>query len=122
MYFELDDLKKMERALKEIDGFLKQMGLADESIFDSKLIVTELVENVFRHSEGVAYVESELSGDTVKIKVRSSVSFTPPEKSTCSGVLEESGRGLFLVDSISQERFCSPDGGICVRLKVRYNK
>lgn len=122
MYFELENYKMLEGALKEISAFLKSMGLSEDSVFDSKLVVTELVTNVFQHSTGAAYVEGELDGDTVKIKVRSSTSFVPPEKSLCSGVLEESGRGLFLIDSVSEERSCSPDGAVCVRLKVNYIK
>lgn len=112
----------MERALKELEAFLTDCGLTDESVFDGKLVASELISNVFQHSSGSARLESEIAGEDVKIKVSSSKAFVPPEKSTCSGVYEESGRGLYIIDCISEKRFCTSDGGICVSIKATFVK
>jgi len=122
MYFRIDNYKMLESALKEFESFLIKSGLSDESVFDSKLVVAELVTNVFQHSSGAAHLESDLSAEDVIIKVRSATAFVPPEKSCCSDVLDENGRGLYIIDSISEKRYTSPDGGICVAVKIKYNK
>lgn len=122
MYLMIDNYRNIEAALKELEDFLVSMGLSDESVFDSKLVASELITNVFRHSSGTAQLFGEVSDGSVKIKVCSSKPYTPPDKSDCADVYEESGRGLYIIDSISEERFSSPDGGICVTVSAKYRR
>ena len=71
-----------------------------------------------QHSDGVASLESEIRGEFIELKVRSSVRFCPPEESRCSEVYAESGRGLFIVDNVCTERSFTEDGGIKVLIKI----
>lgn len=120
MYFRIDNYQNMEAALKELEDFLVNMDLSDESVFNSKLVASELIANVFQHSTGTAQLFGDVADGTIKIKVCSSMPYTPPDKSDCADVYEESGRGLYIIDSISEKRFLSPDGGICVMVSAKY--
>lgn len=122
MYFRIDNYQNMEAALKELEDFLVNMGLSDESVFNSKLVASELIANVFQHSSGTAQLFGEVAEDFITIKVCSSEPYSPPDKSDCAGVFEESGRGLYIIDSISEKRCLSPDGGICVTVSAKYRR
>ena len=60
----------------------------------------------------------ERDGDTVRIAVKSANEYRPPENSTCSPLFEERGRGLFLVDAVSEKRYYNEDEGINVVIKI----
>ncbi len=122
MYFELKNFDMLSAAMKEFCEYLKENGVSEDSIFNSKLVSSELINNIFQHSDGVAFFKSELEGERIIIKVRSNVEFIPPEKSCCSEVTAERGRGLYLVDCFSEERTRTGDGAICVVVKAQFNK
>ena len=112
MFMEVKNFEALKEAMKELCDFLAESDVPEDSVFDSKLVVSELVSNVLQHSDGVASLESEILGEFIELKVRSSVRFCPPEESRCSEVYAESGRGLFIVDNVCTERSFTEDGGI----------
>ena len=122
MKFELDNYEMLSRAMDEFCSFLEALNVSEESIFNSKLVTSELVSNVFQHSEGSAFLSGELEQDKICIRVKGTKDFRPPEKSTCSDVYAESGRGLYLVDSVSEERTYLGDGAIRVVIKAHFKK
>ena len=109
---------ELNAALSRLDEFLSAQKIADESIFHSKLVMSELVGNVLRHSQGFARFHSELKNGFIELKIYASDCFLPPKQSACSDVLAENGRGLFLVDSFCFERSYTDDGGIKVLIKL----
>lgn len=109
---------ELQAALAQLDEFLTAQQIAEESVFHSKLVLSELVGNVLRHSHGFARFQSELKDGYVQLKIYASDCFVPPKTSACSDILAESGRGLFLVDSVCVERSYTDDGGIQVLIKL----
>ena len=89
MFMEVKNFEALKEAMKELCDFLAESDVPEDSVFDSKLVVSELVSNVLQHSDGVASLESEIRGEFIELKVRSSVRFCPPEESRCSEVYAE---------------------------------
>ena len=118
MIFEIDNYLSLREALENVSRFLLEREVPDERVFDARLVMSELVGNVLRHAKTSAKLAVEISGGFVEVHVRSYLPFVPPTVSKRAEVFAESGRGLFLVDSVSQERSSTQDGGICVRLKI----
>ena len=119
MIFEIESYGTLKSAVEELCDYLALNQVADERIFDSKLVVYELLGNVLKHSGGSAKLAMELLQEYIELKVLAEKIFFPPEKGPCAEVFSEHGRGLFLVDSVSQERTFTADGGILVRIKIK---
>lgn len=119
MFFEINNSDALQSAWNTLCSFLTEHNASKDGVFNSKLVVYELVGNVLRHAKGVATVLTEVDGGYVRLEVRSSSPFTPPDKSRCSDVYAENGRGLFIVDKVCEERVFTPDGGIQVKIRIR---
>ncbi|MBQ8323347.1 MAG: ATP-binding protein [Clostridia bacterium] len=118
MDFEVNDRKTMQAAIAALCRFLDEGGLSADRIFDSRLVASELLGNVFKHSDGIARLQGEIRDGFVEIAVWSSAAFVPPELSRCSDVYAEHGRGLYLVDRICEERTATDEGEIVVRIRI----
>lgn len=119
MVFEVKNYAAMREAIESLCRFLSEQCVPSESVFDSKLVASELVGNVLRHSQGTATLCGEIKDGFVELHVLSDVTFIPPIISQKAEVYAEQGRGLFLVDSVCHERKTSEEGGIFVRIKIR---
>lgn len=119
MVFEIENYETLKNAVDELCEYLALHTVAEERIFDSKLVVYELLGNVLQHSGGSARLAIELLQEYIELKVLAERFFCPPERGTCADVFSENGRGLFLVDSVSTERITTADGGILVRIKIK---
>lgn len=120
MDFQVEDFDAMRLALNRFEEFFRQNGVADDSIFDSRLVLCELTTNVLRHSQGVATIIGEIVDRQIEVEVRSSEPFAPPSRSFLPNCLSESGRGLYLVDAVSKKRFLTSAGGIRVVIQTEY--
>ena len=118
MIFEIGDYLSLREAIESVNRVLAERGVPDERVFDARLVVSELVGNVLRHAKTTATLGVEIGGEFLEIHVCSALPFVPPTVSKKAELLAESGRGLFLVDSVSEERSCTEDGQICVRIKI----
>ena len=119
MRFEIHNLTAMQEALERLCEFLIQENIPSGNVFDSKLVVSELIGNVLKHSDGIASLEWGVEGGFIRLKINSTSPFTHPTKSSLPPVYSEHGRGLFLVDSVCEERITTADGGILVRIKIQ---
>lgn len=119
MRFEIKNLTAMQEALERLCEFLIEENIPSGSVFDSKLVVSELIGNVLKHSDGIASLEWWVDGGFIRLKINSTSPFVPPEKSNLPNAYAEHGRGLFLVDSVCEERITTADGGILVRIKIQ---
>lgn len=122
MDFEISDFEMMEAALRSFEAFLLRQNVDEEAVFDSRLISCELLSNVLQHTKGRAFLRGNICGDYIEIEVNSTVRYRPPDKTVCSDVYADSGRGLYLVDCLSERRECTPSGGIKVYIKIAYKK
>ena len=62
MFFEVKNFHALRRAMKRLSEYLEESDIPEENVFDSKLVVSELVGNVLRHSDGVASLEGGIQG------------------------------------------------------------
>ena len=116
MTYEIINYATLRRAVDELCDFLFTQNVAPDRVFDSKLVAYELLGNVLKHADGNAKLDFELTPEFVELKIATAEVFFPVKKETCSDVYAESGRGLFLVDRVS-ERFITEDGGLLIRIK-----
>ena len=120
MIFEVNDYAALKRAVESFCGFLRDKQVPEERVFDSRLVVNELIGNILRHSNGKASFQGGIQDGFVEIYIRStqSTAFIPPEKTALPAeITSEHGRGLFLVDSVSSERIVLKDG-VCVKIRI----
>ena len=116
---EIENYELLRDATEEFCGFLSHANVPTERIFDSKLVVYELLGNVLKHSDGKASLCYEIIDGFVEVKIFSSVPYEPPKRSQCVDVYSEHGRGIFLVDSLCHERSFTEDGSLIVRIKIK---
>lgn len=118
MIFEIDNYLSLREAVENVSRVLKERDVPAERVFDARLVVSELVGNVLRHAKTTATLGVEISGEFLELHVLSNVAFIPPTLSKKAEVFAESGRGLFLVDSVSEERSATKEGGVLVRIRI----
>lgn len=118
MVFEIGDIAMMKWEAERFCRFLAEQNVPQDSLFDSRLVFNELVGNVLKHAHGVATVHGEVKDGFIEVCVHSTKVFIPPKKSKLVEVTEEHGRGLFLVDSVCEERSFTPDGAIQVKIRI----
>ncbi len=119
MRFEINSYDDFKIAVEEVNAFLLAQKIAAERIFDSKLVLHELLGNVLQHSQGGATLGVELLGELLQLSIRAEEIFCPPERGKCPERTAERGRGLYLVDCACEERIFTPDGEILVRIRVK---
>lgn len=117
MTYEIIDYESLRRAVDALCAFLSEENVSSDCVFDSKLVAYEVLGNVLKHAKGNATFAFALANGFVELTVLSEENGCPCEKGRCSGVYAESGRGLFLVDSVA-ERSTSEDGRMRIRIKL----
>lgn len=119
MEFEIRNFNALKKALHRMCETLFAENVPEETVFDTKVVATELVSNALQHGGGTAHFKAELSESEIRISVKSAKPFCPPERSVCSPVTAERGRGLFLVDAIGTSRQYSEQEGVCVVVLIK---
>lgn len=122
MFVKISNLKEMQAEMERLCEFLFREQIPTDSVFDSKLVVSELVGNIIKHSGGTASLRMEVKDGIITVKILSSNPYFLPEKGVCSDVYAENGRGLFLVDSVCQTRTQTENGEIHVTIAVKAHK
>ena len=119
MFFKVKDYATLQAALDGLSQFLSEENVGSESMFDGKLVACELLGNVLKYSEGEAGLRAEIKDGFIELKVLSETFFELPEKIVCSGLLAESGRGLFLVNTLCEGQLTAEKDGIVARIKIK---
>lgn len=116
--FKVDDLKEMSARLKTFAEDLRGCGVAEEDVFATRLVSSELISNVIIHGGEGAELKCELSEDKICISVLSpsfkGVNLSPPKPD----VLQENGRGMYIVKSICLGEIERCDDGVKVFIKL----
>lgn len=116
--FKVDGLKNMTERLKAFAEFLRGIGVAEEDIFASRLVSSELLSNVIIHGGEGAEFKCEMLEGKLCINVLSpsfeGVNLCPSEPDA----LAESGRGMYIVRSICLGEIERCDDGIKVYIKL----
>ena len=98
--FKVDNLKNMKSELKAFVEFLRVAGCNEDDIFAGKLVSCELITNVIRHGKDMAEFTGELSGDRIIITVAADSFKDVRLNRPAPDVFAESGRGLYIVESL----------------------
>lgn len=118
--FEVDNLINMNAALQDFIDFLRSENVADDDVFDSRLVSCELITNVIRHCGDAAVFRGEICGGSIAIAVSSEGSRGIKLKPALPDVFAESGRGLYIVNAI-----CGGDIKVVgneIRVRIKMNK
>ena len=118
MILKIENYISLQTAIANLCRFLQEKEVSEEGVFHSRLVASELLGNVLKHSTGHATLHTAVKNGFVELTVCSSVQYTPPKKSVCSDEYAENGRGLFLVDAVSVERTMTESGDILVKIKM----
>ena len=118
MILDVNNIATMHDAIQTLCKYLEANGVQADCVFDSKLVASELLGNVLRHTDAGAKVAGEIKDGFFELRIYSEVLFVPPSISRKADVYAEHGRGLFLVDSICAERTMGDEGSIIVRMRI----
>ena len=118
MILRIDNYPSMQVAIANLCRFLQEQDVSEDGVFHSKLVASELLGNVLRHSGGYATLHGIVKNGFVELTVHSSVKFLPPAQTTRADLYAEHGRGLFLVDAVIVERKLTESGDILVKIKM----
>lgn len=117
---EIGTFEELHKALADLAVFLKENGANDDGVFKAKLAVSELVTNAIRYTEsGNAKVEWRVKGSVCELKITSLPPYAPPKECKCADVMSENGRGLYLVNSMSETCTVSKSGTLTVTVKIK---
>lgn len=119
MFYEVKDLETFHKAMQALCEFLTSENVSPDSIFDSRLVASELLGNVLRHANGTAKLHGKVANGFVELKIVSAHAYYPTEKALCSELYAEHGRGLFLVDSICKELVFKEEDGLRVQIRIK---
>lgn len=118
MFFQVDDYKALRNALARMCETLEREAVPEDAVFNCRLIANELLVNALQYGGGSAAFSARRDGDRLRISVRSATGFRPPVVTVCSDADAERGRGLFLVDALSEARGYSEEEGISVVIRL----
>ncbi len=119
MLLEITNYADFKSAVEQLCVFLHEQKISAQGVFDSKLVVHELLGNVLQHSGGNAKLRAEIVEEFIELSVQAEKSYCPPCEGKCPEPNAERGRGIFLVDRVSAERVYTADGCIVVRIKIK---
>ena len=119
MIFEVNNLSSMHETIRALCHYLQEQSVPADLVFDSKLVASELLGNVLRHTNGGAKVKGEIKDGYFHLHIFSDVTYQPPTITKNADVYAEHGRGLFLIDSVCVERTVDEQGAIWVKMKIR---
>lgn len=112
--------EELHSALKELAAYLTENGASDDGIFKAKLAVSELVTNAIRHTErGAAKVEWQVKDALCELKITSLPPYVPPKECKCADVMSENGRGLYLVNELSETCVIAENGMFTIMVKIK---
>ncbi len=117
MQFSIRDYAEFRATVERLCAHLCSQNIPEEKVFDSKLVLHELLGNVLQHSGGGAVLYVEMEEESIAFRIQADRSFIPPPCVDCPNEYAERGRGLYLVDSVCVERLVTPEGDIVVKLK-----
>ena len=118
MVYEIHDYDGFKKAIDEICSILSSHAISSEKVYDCRLISHELIANVLQHSGGAVQLKVLLEKAHVVICVKAERSYCPPQNKECPEVSAERGRGIYLVDSVCEERTFTQDGEIVVKVAI----
>ncbi len=119
MQFEIKTYADFKAAVEALCSYLLEREIAEERVFDSKLVLHELIGNALEHSGCGALLQTELTEEFIGITVRGEKAYRPPRSGVCPPCGAERGRGFYLIDSVAAERLYTDEGEIVVKIRIK---
>ena len=117
MRYDIYDYDSVKAAIEDACNFLSGCEISTDKVFDSKLVLHELLGNELQYAGGRAVVEVELIESYIQITLQSEKPYAAP-KGKCPSTDAERGRGLYLIDSVCAERTCTKEGAIVIKISI----
>lgn len=116
---EIADYRGLKEGLARMCSVLEEQGVPENAMFSSKVVAHELLTNALEYGGGVAKFTFCKEGESVVISVRAERAFEPPKKIARADLYAERGRGLYLVDALSEKRKYSEEDGVSVVIPIK---
>ncbi len=118
--FVVNGIDQMNGELNAFVELLRKAEVDEDAVFYSRLVSCELITNVLRHCSGAAEFYSELSESGVKITVCASSPQGVIAVPALPDVLAESGRGLYIVNAVSDGNVFIDGGNVTVVISRKH--
>lgn len=115
--FVVCGIDEMNGELNRFVKYLQSANVDDDAVFYSRLVSCELITNVLRHCSSSAELTAELTDSGVKITVCASAPSGIIAIPALPDVLAESGRGLYIVNAVSDGNVFINGGNVTVIIK-----
>ena len=115
--FEVSAIDEMNTELHRFVNYMIDRNVDEDAVFYSRLVSCELITNVLRHCSGTAIFSGEIDEDGVTITVCASAPNGVIKVTALPDALAESGRGLYIVNSVSEGRVTINGGNVTVVIK-----
>jgi len=119
------DLAQVRNAVKAVHDFMTSLSCGDDEMMDCELALAEACNNAIKYAEGdlnPVLVEILCEENQIELRVTDSTpGFDWPKQASLPGPESESGRGLCLIQSLTDyvNYFRSESGNILVMRKKR---
>lgn len=114
---EIGGIDEMNAGLRRFVEYLQTAEVDDDAVFYSRLVSCELITNVLRHCKGSALFSGEISEGGVTITVCATSPVGRIAVPALPDVLAESGRGLYIVNAVSDGNVFISGGNVTVVIK-----
>jgi anti-sigma regulatory factor (Ser/Thr protein kinase) len=123
LQFDARDVRMARESRLCITTFLRELGAPQEELLNAELVYGELISNVVRHAPGNVSVSVDWTGEYPELRMTDEGDGYSKRSHLPRDLLSESGRGLFIVESLTRQFDVgrAPHGGSDVRalLNVR---
>jgi anti-sigma regulatory factor (Ser/Thr protein kinase) len=122
--FDSDDRVAAHEIHRAFVGCLVSAGAGEMQLADAQVVLAELLGNVVRHARGPCEVVLDWSGSEPVLSVLDRGCGFTPSSVLPDDALAESGRGLFIVRTLSAEFSVTrrPGGGTHARAVLRVDR
>lgn len=122
---KLTDLLQIENVIKTLRSELQSYNVPQETFFDIQLAITEAVNNAFIHgSKGLkkllVEIEWWITSDKIQIKIKDNgpgFDYSQAGRFNVENILDEKGKGLFLMFSVLDKVWFNDQGNEVYCLK-----
>jgi len=117
--FHSSDAYTAHKSRQEIVAYLKRMAANHDEIFNSELVLGEILANTVEHAPGLVELSIDWTGEKPVLTVRD----TGPGLRSLNGrlpenILDEDGRGIFLIKALAEEASVKPSQGFGTELRI----
>ena len=119
--FHSDDDRVAHALRRHVTAFAQRAGMDDDAVFKLQMVLGETLANVVQHAPGMAEVSLRKAGASIALTVTDNgPGFDGAVASLPHELLDESGRGLFLIKALAEDVSIgeAPGGGTTIRVVV----